>query len=180
MIVLLKEKDTLEKRLRSYINLSNLIIGMGFISFIAPKKINLEKHVGTEDFIEILFLIPTKNLWIGIGQAISENIYVTALLALTIIWFLKYSYAVRTEMEIISKLFPHSKKPYGWGNLKERLVIPILSAGLTISFIFLISTVDHIEAYCLIVIILNLFDMIGNSTIQKNLYTHFMDEHFFP
>lgn len=103
-----------------------------------------------------------------------------ALAAVTLIWVMRYKSAVRNELEILLGCFSRLNPLPEWEALLGSRYVPLLSIGLTATFLLLGALVDRIELYALVVLIINILDVRGNSVIRRNLTRFFMDGRFMP
>ena len=59
-------------------------------------------------------------------------------------------------------------------------VIPFLALGLTIAFFGLAWTIDNLEIFCIIMLILSIQDAFGNNMLRENIVKHFLQPQFDP
>lgn len=171
-------KDVNE-RLRFHINISNKIIEVGLFSFIAATKLDLEGYLGDLGLATIPRLV-TASFWQSVGRLIAEKNLVVLLAIFTALWYFRYSKVVRSEMDIVTNTFSRFNPPHDWEKVVGRKIIPFLAVGMTLTFLALAWTIDNIQAYCVIVILLNVMDIRGNTIIRQNLIRHFRDPRFLP
>ena len=84
-----------------------------------------------------------------------------------------------TRWELLLTRFPIQTTSELGGYLGKN-IIPVLSVGITVTFLALAWFIDNIKMYCLILLLLNVFDIRGNNVLRQNLVKHFSDERFIP
>ena len=166
-------------RLQFHIGISEKIIALGLFSVLAGKKLELERYFGRVDISSATKLIDTSTLH-SLGLFISEKGLVALLAVFTTGWYFLYARAVKNEMGIIVDTFSRFNPPHDWEKIVGKDVIPILSIGITITFLALAWFIDNVKVYCLILLVMNVLDIRGNSVLRQNLVRHFGDERFAP
>ncbi|MDP2618824.1 MAG: hypothetical protein Q8P46_01380 [Hyphomicrobiales bacterium] len=104
-----------------------------------------------------------------------------ALLALfTFVWYFLYKRAVRNEIEIVTRLYSKFNPPHDWESMIGRSWAPILAVLMTLTFIALAWFIDRIQIYCVILMLMGIQDVRGNSFVRRNLAKHFIDQRYVP
>lgn len=171
-------KDVRE-RLQFHISISEKIIALGLFSVLAGKKLELEKYFGRVELASVTNLIDTSILQ-GLQLFVVEKGLVALLALFTTVWYFLYARAVRNEMGIIVDTFSRFNPPHDWEQVVGRNIIPLLSVGITVTFLALAWFIDNIRVYCLILLVMNVLDIRGNNVLRQNLVKHFADERFIP
>src|SRR5688572_20901919 len=140
-------KDVRE-RLQFHISISEKIIALGLFSVLAGEKLELEKYFGRIEISSVTRLVDTT--FLGSLKLFVAEKGLFALLALfTTIWYFLYARAVRNEMGIIVDTFSRFKPPQNWEDIVGKNIIPVLSVGITVTFLALAWFIDNIKMYCL-------------------------------
>jgi len=169
-----------EQTLRFYISVSDAIVAIGLFSVIFTYKLQLLNYFSSTDPIDILPQTMKYDFWLRL-HAFMEQKGKEALLALfTFIWYFTYKSAVRKEMDIVVQLYSRFNPPHNWENVVGRHWIPLLSIGLTAAYLALAWFIDDIKIYCIILLLLNVLDIRGNSIIRLNLSEYFLDKNYIP
>ena len=171
-------KDVRE-RLQFHIDISEKIIALGLFSVLAGQKLELEKYFGRVELSSVTRLIDT-SIVSGLQLFVAEKGLVALLALFTTIWYFLYARAVRNEMDIIVDTFSRFNPPHDWEDIVGKNVIPLLSIGITVTFLALAWFIDNVKIYCLIVLVLNVLDIRGNNVLRQNLVRHFADQRFVP
>lgn len=111
---------------------------------------------------------------------VSAKAWPLALAAVTLIWFMRYKSAVRNEMEIIFSCFSKLNPLPDWGALLGSRYVPLMAILLTLTFLLLGALVERISLYALVVLVINIMDVRGNSVIRRNLTRFFLDNRYVP
>ena len=167
--------------LRFWMTVSGAILEVGFFSIIFGVKLELVRYFGSDDPAGIVRDLSVNPNVLEALVVFAREKGLPALLALyTFVWYFLYKRAVKNEMEVLIGLYSRFNPPHDWENIVGRHWIPFLSVGLTITFLGLAWFIDKIEVYCLLVLVLNVLDIRGNTVVRKNLVEHFRDERFLP
>lgn len=173
-----RKKTSVEDNLKYYIGLSESIIALGLFGFIFQRKLDIERYFGSKG------LGPERLIDAGFWQLLKiffQEKWVEALFALFILlWFFLYRVAVKAEMEVLVKLYSRINPPHDWERTVGQRMIPLLSLGLTLAFLGLALTIDRLELFCVIMLLLNVQDIYGNNLLRKNLLRHFLDKRYAP
>jgi len=98
----------------------------------------------------------------------------------TVIWYLRYIHAVRNEMDVLVRFYSKFNPPENWQSILGSRWVPFLAIGITLGFIALAYFVDRLDLYCIVMLILNVLDIRGNSMLRLNLTRHFADPDYHP
>lgn len=173
-----RKKTSVEDNLKYYIGLSEGIIALGLFSFIFHRKLDIEHHFQGKGLSPMRVIDPS--FWEQLKDFFQEK-WVEALFALFILlWFFLYRVAVKAEMDVLVKLYSRINPPHDWERTVGRRMIPLLSLGLTLAFLGLALTMDRLELFCIIMLLLNVQDAYGNNLLRKNLLRHFYDKKYTP
>ena len=169
-----------EQRIRFQIGISNTIIASGLFTIICVEKLQLIKYFGTDEALELAKQTIEPDFLDKLLK-FSQDMWLTTFLALfTFAWYIFYRKAVNNEMDIIVQLYSRFKPPHDWENVVGRQWFPFLAIFLTVAFLGLAWFVDRIEIYCVVLVIINVLDIRGNTVIRQNLSKHFADERYLP
>lgn len=171
-------KDVRE-RLQFHISISEKIIALGLFSILAGEKLELEKYFGRVELSSVPNLI-NESTFNNLQVFVAEKGLAALLAAFTTVWYFLYARAVRNEMGIIIETFSRFNPPHNWEQVVGKNIIPLLSIGITITFLALAWFIDNIKVYCLILLVLNVLDIRGNNILRQNLVKHFSDNRFIP
>jgi hypothetical protein len=172
--------STAEKRIRFYIGVSNNIVSFGLFSFIYSRKFALEERFGASDTLDIVTRTVDRGFWLDTLSLFEEQWIVILLALFTYIWYYRYNNAVKNEMDIVMRTYSGFNPPSNWESVVGMRWVPFLSVGLTLVFLALAWSIDHLPLYCLFVVLMNVMDMRGNAMVRANLIAHFADARFVP
>lgn len=182
-----KRFKSVDARLRFYVSVSDWIVAAVSFSLIFHHKLQINTYFGNDRPVDIA----RRALQGEIGE-ISVSYFrqvivflqdmglIAALALFTFGWYFLYKRAVRNEIEIATRLFSQFNAPKDWEKFTGREWIPILSVGITVAFFVLAWFIDRIEIYCLVLILLNIFDVRGNSVVRQNIAGHIADPLYIP
>lgn len=158
-----------QERLQARLEISSTILSIAAFFPIFYYKLDLSIYFGADDPVDIIKGVTEREFMQNIMRFMSDRWHVASLALITFVWFYRYRGAVHNEIMLLSNLFPDYCKPDKWDNVSGRKIIPLLSAGLTVAFLFLAWYVDEIRIYVVIVVILNVMDIRGNTLVRVNL-----------
>lgn len=116
----------------------------------------------------------------GLREFLEKDYLAFALAAFTLIWFTIYRNAVKSEMEILFRLFSQINPPKGWEDLVGIKQAPLLAIAIPSTFLALAASVKIVPLYCIILIVLNFLDTRGNSIIRQLITRMFLDARLAP
>lgn len=157
---------------------SENLVALGFFGFIFNWKLNVSAYFG-EVGLNVTRLAD-EEFWNALPRFFIEQ-WVEVIFALFIMgWFFLYRVAVKSEMQILVTLYSRINPPHDWEKTIGAKMIPILSIGLTVAFFGLAITMDYLPLFCLIMLVLNMQDALGNNLLRKNMVRHFLKPEFDP
>lgn len=111
---------------------------------------------------------------------VKEKTWPLLLAVVTLIWLLRYKAASRNEIGIIVSCFSSTIPLPEWKTLHGSRITRLLARGLIIIFLLLAGLVAHIELYAITIYVWAIADLLGNSSIQKNLMSLFQNPRYLP
>lgn len=109
------------------------------------------------------------------------NFHVILLGAVTIYWYNQYSGAVAKEAGILCDLYAHtSEQRVEWDHITGSRFLPLMSLLFLALFVAACATITRLHIFCGVVLLLNLFDFVGNYLVQKNIKAFSNDKRFMP
>jgi len=177
-----KDHSSVEEQLRFWLFASNTLIAIGLFGFILAKKMALQDYFGTSDWQTLIYQATTLNeaFWSKVIPYARGKGNVMLLSIATLVWYLRYSHAVRHEMDVLVRFYSKFNPPENWQSVIGSQWVPMLAIGLTAAFITLAYFVDRLELYCIVMLLINVMDIRGNSMIRRNLTEHFADSRYLP
>jgi hypothetical protein len=101
--------------------------------------------------------------------------------ATTIIWYNRYSAAVAKEAGILCDLYAHTaEEKVEWDQITGSRYLPVMSLLFLALFVAACATITRLHIFCGIVFLLNIFDLVGNYLVQKNIKAFSNDKRFMP
>lgn len=173
-----KQLRSVEDRIRFYIGVNEKIIALGLFALLVGEKLDLQKYFGG-----VRILAPTT--WVehglaNVGGFLAAKGLSAMMAVFTTVWFFLYSRAVRDEVQIIANTFSRFNPPHDWESFAGKKFAPLMAFGIPLAFIAMAWFIDEIKFYCLILLVLNVLDLRGNSIIRQNLIRHFADPRYQP
>ena len=167
-----RNNASLEHRLRRSLGISNAMVSIGFFGFVIGSKLDLFGYLDADkplkDNLDLLITLILDKDWI-------------LLLAFTTwILFIRYTKAVKYELEILLSLFSRYNSPSNWETLIGANHVSLMSFAITGTFIALAWFVDQIQIFCLILLGLNFLDIHGNAMVRHNITKYFADPRYIP
>ncbi|WP_022729965.1 hypothetical protein [Fodinicurvata sediminis] len=157
---------------------SENLIALGFFGLIFNWKLDVKYYFGESGVNAGRVL--DRTFWDALPIFLEQR-WADILFALFImVWFFLYRLAVKSEMQILVSLYSRINPPHDWEKTIGARMIPLLSIGLTIAFFGLALTMDYLPLFCLIMLVLNMQDAMGNNILRKNLVRHFLKPEFNP
>ncbi|MCP5072909.1 MAG: hypothetical protein GY947_06375 [Rhodobacteraceae bacterium] len=177
-IVKRRKVTSVEDNLKFYIGISESLVALGFFGLIFKEKLNLRDYFGAEG-VSIARLADA-TFWESSEVFLSQQWAALVFALFILFWYFMYRVAVKSEMEILVSLYSRINPPHDWQKTLGQRMIPLLSVGLTLAFLGLALSMDRLELFCIIMLLLNIQDALGNNLIRKNLLRHFHDEDYLP
>ncbi|WP_322865237.1 hypothetical protein U5922_002910 [Aquicoccus sp. G2-2] len=172
------KETSVEENLRFYMSVSEGIIALGLFSFIFQRKLEVSTYFGPSGVSAERFL--DEGFWAVVPVFLSEKWAELVFSLFILLWFFLYRTAVKSEMTILVTLYSRINPPHDWERTLGQRFIPLVSVGLTFAFFGLALTVDHVELFCVIMLLLSVQDALGNNILRRNLLRHFLDKRYNP
>jgi hypothetical protein len=164
--------DTFEERIRKNHGISEKFTVNVLMSVAAYYSLGINEYVSKDkSFLENLN---------SLASFLQNNYLPFALAVFTLVWFALYRNAVRSEMEILFRLFSQINPPQNWQDLVGIKQVPILAIAIPATFLALAASVKLVPLYCIILIGLNFMDIRGNSILRQLITTMFLDSRLAP
>jgi hypothetical protein len=104
----------------------------------------------------------------------------TILAIVTYLWWNQFSTAVKNEKKLLFDTYNKMNIRKSIGSIRNYQFLPYISFGTTIVFLLLAFLIDRLDFYCIVVFVLNIIDIWGNSTIRTTLTEDFWKKGFAP
>ena len=169
--------DSVHRKLIKAFGTSRGLIEFGLFGIIAALVLELPSfltlsgaYAQYQISADLLSFIAT--LASGTLEFLSEK-WPEVILALVIMrWFRNYRTAVENELNVLSHLFHASKRPNDWDKVTGKNLIQILSVVMVLTFVSMSAFLAFLPILFVIVLAMWVQDVLGNSTLQKNLRSH--------
>ena len=169
---------TVEENLQKYLGFSEGLIAFGFFGYAIKGKLNMPEYFG--DAPLNFQRLSDPGFWPQTRAFISGEWPILIFAFFVIGWFFLYRAAVKNEMLILVDLYSKTNPPKDWEKLTGANAVPLLALGLTIAFIGLAWTIDRLEIFCIIMLVLSIQDAYGNNMLRENIVKHFLQPQFDP
>lgn len=173
-----KRKRSVEDELKRYLGFSEGLIALGFFGYAIKGKLNFELYFDGRPFA--LERLNDPDVWQNALRFLQGEWFNLLFAIFVIGWFFLYRAAVKNELIILSDLYSKANPPKDWERMIGLNVVPLLALGLTIAFVGLAWTIDRLEIFCIIMLVLSIQDAYGNNTLRRNIVDHFLRPQFDP
>ena len=173
-----KKFKGLKGKLQLNIKMSEYLIPAVLFLTLLKQRLDFAKYFGGVDFSGTVYF--TVDFWKRVFAFTNDKGFAVLLSIFTYFWFLRYRKTVNDELEILESTFSKLNMPENWAGVVGKNSVALLTLGITGAFIALASFSTNIKIYCVILILLNLQDMHGNSVLRKNIIILFANDDLVP
>lgn len=162
---------TVEKRLRFYVRLTDVLVTTGMLVFLFKYKLDLGSYFSSWNDAQDTAL--WRRFWEDKGPP--------ALLSIAVLYiFLVWRFFSRSELEIGTQLFSRSRTPQEWTRVHGHRFVPLLIVAFYALFAILALSVDRPGLFGLTMAGLYSIALISQFLRKRNLERYFADPRFQP
>jgi hypothetical protein len=162
---------TVEKKLRLYVRLTDLLVTTGMLILLFRYKLDLGSYFHSLEELQD----PAR--W---GRFWDEKGPPALLSVLVLYIFVVWRFFSRSELEIGTQLFSRSRTPQEWTRVHGHKLVPILIAAFYLLFSALALTVDNPAVFGLTMAALYGIALASQFIRKRNLERYFADHRFQP
>lgn len=176
--------ENVEDRLKAQVDLGLSVFVVFSFGSVFYSKLKVSSYFGPLDltyngFLNFILYIGTY-FSKGLLALVSDEPILLCMALITFIWYWSYKDAVKTEIDVLSSLFSNELKPTDYNKVTGKRWLPFISIGIVLCFLTMAASIDNPQRYIIIMLLLAILDLRGNTTLRDNLTRYLFDARFHP